>query len=497
MATAAEFFDFSPDLLCIATPEGYFEMVNANWERTLGYSPDELLARPFLEFVHPDDVEKTVIATNQLIEGHDAIDFQNRYRAKDGTYRWLSWNAKQVDGMFYSTARDVTELKDAAASARLAAVVESATDAILTKDTERRITSWNSAAERLYGYSEQEVVGRRVDLLAPPERRGEQQTIMERTLKGEVVQAFDTQRLTKDGLLIDISLAVAPIRNASGQVIGASSVARDISEEVVVRRELRDLSDQLERRVEERTHELELANGGLEAANRELEAFSYSVSHDLRAPLRAIDGFSNALSKRYAGQLDDPGRRMLERVRAGTTKMGDLIDSMLVLSRLTRRELKLQSVDLSAMARGIATELEDRAPERTVDIAIDDGLEAVADAELAHAALVNLIENAWKFTSHQEHARIELTRADADGRTLVLRDNGAGFDVTYADKLFGPFERLHRNDEFPGTGIGLTTVQRIVRRHGGTVRGEGEVGKGAAFYFDFGAHTPMSAEESR
>jgi len=185
---------------------------------------------------------------------------------------------------------------------------------------------------------------------------------------------------------------------------------------------------------------------------------------------------------------------MIERVRAGTAKMGELIDSMLVLSRLSRRELKLERVDLTAMAREIAQGLRDQTPERDVEFVAEEGLEAVADAELAHTALVNLIENAWKFTAHREHARIEFGHADAEPQTFVVRDNGAGFDMAYADKLFGPFERLHREDEFPGTGIGLTTVQRIVRRHGGAVRGEGSVGEGAAFYFSF-APTPNSEQE--
>jgi light-regulated signal transduction histidine kinase (bacteriophytochrome) len=188
---------------------------------------------------------------------------------------------------------------------------------------------------------------------------------------------------------------------------------------------------------------------------------------------------------------------MLERVRAGTTKMSQLIDAMLVLSRVSRSELKLATVDLSEMARGIASELQAQNPGRHVELEIEDGLRVVADRELARTVLENLIENAWKFTSHEQHAHIELARADGDERGLVVRDNGAGFDMEYAEKLFGPFERLHRDDEFTGTGVGLATVQRILRRHGGAVRGEGVVGSGAAFYFDFGDQTPKDTEERK
>jgi len=216
----------------------------------------------------------------------------------------------------------------------------------------------------------------------------------------------------------------------------------------------------------------------------ELEAFSYSVSHDLRAPLRAIDGFSRALEQHYTGQLDDAGRDMLERVRKATGRMATLIDALLMLSRLSRRELRLERVDLTALANEIEADLRARDPARRVEFVIEDGLAALADRALTRTALENLLENAWKFSATRNDARIEL--ASAGSQSFVVRDNGAGFDMAYADKLFVPFERLHRDDEFAGTGIGLTTVQRIVNRHGGQLRGEGRVGDGAAFYFDLG-----------
>jgi signal transduction histidine kinase len=228
----------------------------------------------------------------------------------------------------------------------------------------------------------------------------------------------------------------------------------------------------------------------LERANGELEAFSYSVSHDLRAPLRAIDGFSRALARRYDSQLDQEGHELIDRVCAAAGRMGELIDAMLVLSRITRRRLLLEQVDLSALARQVAGELQAGDHARDTEVVIEDGLAAAGDRELLRTALQNLLENAWKFTAGRDHARIEFASAGQNGRQLfVVRDNGAGFDMQYADKLFAPFERLHRQDEFEGTGVGLTTVQRIVRRHGGSVRGEGAVDQGAAFYFDLGDPT--------
>ncbi|MGC2456822.1 MAG: CHASE3 domain-containing protein [Gallionellaceae bacterium] len=223
----------------------------------------------------------------------------------------------------------------------------------------------------------------------------------------------------------------------------------------------------------------------VEAANKELEAFSYSVSHDLRTPLRAIDGFSQALLEDYADRLDDQAKDYLNRVRGATQRMGHLIDDMLTLSRVTRAEMRRGTVDLSALAADVLAELQKSEPRRKVDWRIESGLVAEGDAQLLRVALVNLLGNAWKFTGKTANAKIEFgAMRNTDGTTgFFVRDNGAGFDMAYADKLFGAFQRLHLASEFPGTGIGLATVQRIIHRHGGRVWAEGAVGKGATFYF--------------
>jgi light-regulated signal transduction histidine kinase (bacteriophytochrome) len=234
----------------------------------------------------------------------------------------------------------------------------------------------------------------------------------------------------------------------------------------------------VERMVMERTEELS-------AANRELEAFSYSVSHDLRAPLRAIDGYSKAVIEDYAALLDAEGVAMLQRVRAGSQRMAQLIDEMLTLSRLTRKPMQREQVDLSMMAREIATELRAGALAPRTEFAIEDGLVVQGDRELLRTALQNLLENAWKFSAGRDRPRVEFGRASSTGiAEYVVRDNGVGFNMRYAEKLFRPFERLHTQAEFPGTGVGLTTVQRVVRRHGGTVWAEGHVDVGAEFYFN-------------
>jgi signal transduction histidine kinase len=242
-------------------------------------------------------------------------------------------------------------------------------------------------------------------------------------------------------------------------------------------RVVRKLNEELEHRIHERT-------GQLEAANRELEAFAFSVSHDLRSPLRAIDGFSQELLLMYADKFDAQGLHYLRRIRTGTQRMGQLIDDLLKLSRLTRSEMRYQRVDLTALAETVVSGLREREPERNVTFTARPGLTAEGDPQLFRVVLENLLGNAWKFTSKNAAAVVTFDRMEIAGRpTFVVRDDGAGFDMAYVGKLFGAFQRLHSDREFPGTGIGLATIQRVVHRHGGEVWAEGVVGRGAAFFF--------------
>jgi len=225
----------------------------------------------------------------------------------------------------------------------------------------------------------------------------------------------------------------------------------------------------------------------LEHKNRELESFSYAVSHDLRAPLRRIDSFTRAVLDTQGGALEDDGRRFLDRVRESIREMAQLIDDVLYLSRVTRAELREQEVDLSALAALAAERLRESAPDREVEVRIRPGVVVTGDAQLLRIAVENLVQNAWKFTGRQPAARIEFGVGNLTGEpAYFVRDNGAGFDMAYVNRLFGPFQRLHLADEFPGSGIGLATVQRIVHRHGGRVWAEGLVGQGATFHFTIG-----------
>ncbi len=240
--------------------------------------------------------------------------------------------------------------------------------------------------------------------------------------------------------------------------------------------------------------ELAAKNEELRLLDEELRSFAYTVSHDLRQPLRAMDGFSQALLERYSGSFDEQGRHYLNRIRANAVRMGNLIDGMLGLSHVTRKELQREPVRLDSMAREIVLQLRDQQPERAVSFAVAEGLEVVADRQLLATALENLLGNAWKFSASRNPAQIELGVQELDGqRVFFVRDNGVGFDMAYSNKLFGPFQRLHSTEEFAGIGIGLATVHRIVQRHRGRIWAKSEVGAGATFFFTLGAETREEA----
>lgn len=359
----------------------------------------------------------------------------------------------------------------------LAAIVESSDDAIIGKTLDERILSWNRAAERIYGYTAAEIVGRPVSTIVPPDLLGELAGIMDRVKRGERVEHFETTRRRKDGETIHVALTVSPIRDENGKIVAASTIARDITGRKRAEEEIRTLNKELEQRVAQRTSQLELAN-------RELETFAYSVSHDLRAPLRSIEGFSRILLEDHADRLDEEGRKHLNVVCNASRRMSQLIDDILQLSRITRSPLRRSPVDLGALAAAVAEEFRKIEPERAVEFFIGPECVVSADGNLMRIVLENLIGNAWKFTGKTPEAKIWFGTEIREGTPVYfVKDNGVGFDMKYADKLFGAFQRLHTSAEFPGTGIGLASVQRIVHRHGGKVWIEGKPNGGACVYF--------------
>jgi signal transduction histidine kinase len=281
----------------------------------------------------------------------------------------------------------------------------------------------------------------------------------------------------KENRFDNITILKAPLVNGKLDLSRVIVAIADITQQKKAEEEVRTLNEELAERVKERTSELE-------ATNKELESFSYSVSHDLRGPLRSINGFSKALLEDYYDLLDDEGRDYLGRLQSAAVQMGELIDGMLVLSRVTRKDLRNEEVDLSQIAHSIEYDLKHISPNRSVDFVIAENITVNGDERLLRLVLENLLSNSWKFTATRNTARIEFGKLVDEGRTVFfVNDNGVGFDMTYIDKLFGPFQRLHHADDFEGAGIGLATVRRIISRHGGQVWAEGEVDKGATFYF--------------
>ena len=364
--------------------------------------------------------------------------------------------------------------------ARLAEIVDSALDAIITVDSQHRILVFNRAAEKMLLCPVQEAIGQSLDRFIP-ERFGTAHFFHMHSIDETCAATHDTAGarsvygLRADGEEFPVEASISQVE-AGGQKL-YTLIMRDITERKHAEEEVRRLNQELEQRVADRTAQLQ-------AANKELEAFSYSVSHDLRAPLRHINGFSQALLEDYADKLDETGKSYLQELRGASQEMAQLIDDVLQLARVTRTEMRRAVINLSELANSIAAEMQKEDPERTVVVDIEDGLSTLGDKRLLGIMLGNLMGNAWKFTSKRAQAEIRFGQKQ-QGAELVyfVRDNGAGFDMTFADKLFGAFQRLHTAAEFEGTGIGLATVHRIVNRHGGRVWAEGMVGRGSTFYF--------------
>lgn len=358
----------------------------------------------------------------------------------------------------------------------LASILDNARDGIVSSDRKGRLASWNRGAEELYGVSAAEVIGRELTVLVDETERPRLRTLLDKALLGEPTpqQEFACRRW--DGTPFTAELTFAPIREEGG-AMAVSLTVHDITDRKRTEEDLRRLRDELERRVELRTAELR-------NANRELEAFTYSVSHDLRTPLRGINGFSQLLLEDYGDKLDAVARSYIERVHAGAIRMGELIDDFLTLARLSRGEPTYREIDLTALAHHVVDDLRRDDPGREVRVTIEEGLAARADPRLLRIVLVNLFANAWKFTREQAEPEVRLcSHGSAGDRVFVVEDNGVGFDMDYADKLFLPFGRLHPAGNFEGTGIGLATVQRILARHGGRIWAESAPGEGARFSF--------------
>ena len=475
----------SNDAITIQDYEGRITAWNYGAELMFGYSEQEALKMTIWQLAPPNKVAEQKDFNRRLFAGEKVTSFETQRLAKDGRILdvWLTVT-KLVDDAgkpigIASTERDITERKrEAEEASRMVTVVRDSNDAITIQDFEGRITAWNHGAELMYGYSEEEALQMNIGRLTAPGKVEEQKDFTRRLLAGEAVTSMETQRVTKDGRIVDVWMTVTQLMDDTGKPIGIASTERDITERKRAEAEVRKLNAELEQRVVERTAQLE-------AANKELEAFSYSVSHDLRAPLRHVQGYVDMLAREAEGQLSENGRRYMKTIVDVSREMGVLIDDLLAFSRMGRAEMIETTVNLDSLVQDTLRDLEPATRERNITWKIPPLPAVQDDPAMLKLALTNLLGNAVKFTRPRNPAEIEIGCDGMEGERVIVfvRDNGVGFDPQYAHKLFGVFQRLHRADEFEGTGIGLANVQRIIARQGGRVWAEGALDRGATFYF--------------
>jgi PAS domain S-box-containing protein len=479
----------APNAVVMIDRAGKIVMVNTHAERIFGYSRAELVGQPVEMLVperfrsHHPKLRETFFADPRL---RPIGTGRNLYGLKrDGGEFPVEIGLASIETdagtMVFSaiidvTARKAAELALRETEQRFSLLVEGVTDyAIYMLDPNGCVTSWNRGAQRIKGYRTEEIVGQHFSCFYTEEDRkanAPQQTLEIAARDGRF--EAEALRVRKNGSRFLANVVIDALKDEGGQLIGFAKITRDVSERVQAARELELLNRELQKRAAE-----------LEASNKELESFAYSVSHDLRAPLRHVAAYSELLQKQASPSLDDKSRRYVQTILESAKRMGNLIDDLLAFSRLGRAEAKMRAVDLQQVVKEAIAEVSRDTRDRDIAWKIGALPACHGDSSMLKLVVVNLVSNAVKFTRMRTRAEIEIGCVDKDNDELevFVRDNGAGFDMQYANKLFGVFQRLHLAEQFEGTGIGLATVQRITHRHGGQVRAEGAVDQGATFYF--------------
>lgn len=473
----AELLDLTHDAIFVRGLDAKITYWNRAAERLYGWSAEEARGRASHELlatrfpVPLQEVEEQVIG-----KGFWEGELLHRHRSGSEITvlsRWalLSDPGGKPQG-FLESNRDITA--HVREDRKFRDLLEAAPDAMVIVDASGLIQLVNAQAERLFGNSRAEMIGQPIEMLMPPRYHGSHLKHRERYSQSSRARAMgaglELYGLRKDGTEFPVEISLSPLESAGGTLV--SSAIRDVTDRRRAEENVQRLNSELSRKVAE-----------IMAANTELETFSYSVSHDLRAPLRHIDGFARILQEEHAGELSADGRRHLDKILSAVGHMAHLVDDLLALARIGRKELSLQRVRMEEIVREALAEMPAE-QERQIEWRIEKLPEVEGDPGLLKLVFANLLSNAAKFTRTRRTAVIEVGNCGtANSPTFFVRDNGVGFDQKYADKLFGVFQRLHREEEFEGTGIGLATVQRIIRRHGGEIRAEAAPDRGATFYF--------------
>ncbi|MDH3298798.1 MAG: PAS domain S-box protein [Gemmatimonadota bacterium] len=455
-----QFFDDSLDLFCIASPDGYFKRLNPSFERILGWSTEQLLSRPFVEFIHPDDVDATVQVVERLGEGIPTVEFDNRYQCQDGSFRYLRWTAHPdpATGLLYAIARDVTESRKARDRFRIA--LEASPTAILMIGAEGTITLINRAAEKLFGYRSEELRGKKLEVLVPERYRGVHPALRAEFAGNpgsrEMGAGRDLTALRKDGSEVPVEIGLSPM---------------ETEDETFVLAAVRDRTARLRAAAE------------LKRSNQELEHFARVASHDLQEPLRMVAGYTQLLATRYGGQLDETAREYMRYAVDGTARMQELIQGLLTYSRVQLEAGEPESVDLEEVVEWARANLQTAITESGATLTVGR-LPTVDGERLQFGQLFqNLIGNALKFRGEKPpHIEISATRQDGEW-LFAVSDNGIGIAEEFREHVFEMFNRLHTVDEYEGTGIGLSVCRRIVERHEGRMWLESVPGEGTTFYF--------------
>lgn len=484
-------FELAAVGIALVAPDGRWLQVNRKLCEIVGYSEAELLARTIRDITYKDDLQAELDSMQRMLAGDiKTFSLEERYLRKDGAPIWINLAATLVrksdatPDYFIAVIKDIHHRKEAEAAlkAREAMLKEAQHLAGVGNwawDIGTGVHAWSDEIYHIYGRDPAlpPAVYPEVRAYFTPESWVRLAAAVETSLAQGTPYECDAEVVRADGAHCWIVARGEAVRDGDGNIVNLHGTVQDITERKQAEEEIRRLNADLERRVAERTAELT-------AANRELDSFAYAVSHDLRAPLRAMSGFSQALKEDYGSQLQGEAQVYLEQIDLASRKMSDLIDGLLTLSRSTRGELRHDTVDLCTLSEHVFAELARDEPERQVTVQLEAGLQAYGDARMIEVVMHNLLGNAWKYTAHAAMPCIRVYAEEQGGeRRFCVADNGAGFDMAHANRLFQPFQRLHRQEEFSGIGIGLATVQRIVHRHGGVIEARGEPGQGAVFRF--------------